>query len=277
MSTNQYFNNYSYAPEQNLIEDLNLECIKMYGHNVKYMPRTLVNEDLLFGEDPLSQFSVAATIEMYIKNVEGFEGEGDLLSRFGLEIRDNITFSVAQKRFGQFKTEKLITEFGYQLLLETGDMIKLEDAVGDNYTITLTRPMEGDLIYFPMVGKLFEVKFVEHEAIFYQMGALQTYDLRCELFTYASERLGTGDATIDAIETSYSTDMLFYEMLLEDETPGASAGDKLLLEDGGSMISESYRVETFDKGVNTEFFGTKVLSDEIVDFSEWNPFGDNIY
>ncbi|MDP6771859.1 MAG: hypothetical protein QF704_14255, partial [Anaerolineales bacterium] len=100
---------------------------------------------------------------------------------------------------------------------------------------------------------------------------------RCELFDYSSERLDTGDTTIDAIETTYSTDLLFHEMLLEDETPGADAGDKLLLEDGGSMISESYRVETFDKGANTEFFGSKVLSDEIVDFSERNPFGDDIY
>jgi len=122
MSTNVYFNNFAYAREQDLVEDLTIEAIKIYGHNVKYLPRTRVNTDNLFGEDVLSKFDEAIDIEMYIKNVEGFEGEGDLLSRFGLEIRDQITFTVARKRFDQAITSpKLMTQVGYNLIFESGD------------------------------------------------------------------------------------------------------------------------------------------------------------
>ena len=99
MSTNPYFNNFNYAGEQNLIEELVLESIKMFGIDVYYLPRTLVDTDQLFGEDVLSKFETAAPIEMFIKNVEGFEGEGDFLSRFNLEIRDEITFTVARHEF----------------------------------------------------------------------------------------------------------------------------------------------------------------------------------
>ena len=99
--------------EFNLVEDLIVESIKAYGINVQYMPRTAVNMDHLFGEDPLVAFNEAPTIEMYIKNVEGFEGQGDFLSRFGLEIRDSMTLTVARRRFDQFQTEKLMGEQGF--------------------------------------------------------------------------------------------------------------------------------------------------------------------
>src|SRR5210317_960411 len=105
MATNVYFNHFSYGREQDLIEDLTIESIKVYGHNVKYIPRTIVARDNLYGEDSLSTFNDAADVEMYIKNVEGFEGEGDLLSRFGLQIRDEITFTIARKRFDQIRSE----------------------------------------------------------------------------------------------------------------------------------------------------------------------------
>ena len=279
MATNVYFNNFNYGREQDLIEDLTIEAIKIYGHNVKYMPRTKVNVDHLFGEDDLSKFDEAIDIEMYIKNVEGFEGEGDLLSRFGLEIRDQITFTVARKRFDQAITSpKIITEVGYNLIFEDGstktpsrqylsgskdtDSFMLE---GDDYLNTINRPQEGDLIYFPMVGKIFEIKFVEHEQIFYQTGRLQTYDVRCELFEYSSERLDTGNTAIDAIETTYSLDTLGYQFTLEDGTGVAQ------LEDGGTLLQE-YTIETTDSSANNQFFQTQ--ADNILDFSEVNPFGE---
>ena len=118
MAVNKYFNHFNYAREQDLVEDLTIESIKIYGHDVKYVPRTITARDNLYGEDPLSAYNDAADVEMYIKNVEGFEGEGDLLSRFGLQIRDEITFTLARKRFDQIRTEKLMTEVGYNLLME---------------------------------------------------------------------------------------------------------------------------------------------------------------
>ena len=279
MATNVYFNNFVYGREQDLVEDLTIEAIKIYGHNVKYLPRTKVNVDLLFGEDTLSKFDEAIDVEMYIKNVEGFEGEGDLLSRFGLEIRDQITFTVARKRFDQAITSpKLMSQVGYNLIFEDGstktpsrqyltgskdtDSFMLE---GDDYLNTINRPQEGDLIYFPMVDKIFEIKFVEHEQIFYQTGRLQTYDVRCELFEYSSEQLDTGDANIDGIEDIYSLNTLDYQFTLEDGT------GTTLLEDGGTLLQE-YRIEDTDASANNEFF--QAQADNILDFSEVNPFGE---
>lgn len=264
MALNPYFNNYNYAGEQNLIEDLIIESIKMYGYDLRYMPRRLVNEDQLFGEDIFSIFETAATLEMYIKNVEGFEGEGDFLSRFNLEIRDEITFSIAQKRFDQIKTEKLLSEESYNFLQEDESSILLEDSNGDNYTITSSRPNEGDLLFFPLLGKLYEIKFVEHEPVFYQMGALQMYDLRCELFEYSSERLDTGVSEIDAIEDKYSHDVLFYELLQED-------GNKVLNEDGDSLLTE-YDLPEPDNADNN--YLQEQAHSGIIDFSEANPFSE---
>lgn len=287
MPTNKYFNFFSETREQDLIEDLAIESIKHFGHNVRYVPRTIVRNDPLFGEDTLSSFDDATEIEMYIKNVEGFEGEGDFVSKFGVEIRDQITFTVARKRFDQAKTEKLTTEVGYNYLIESanttapsrqrlstaydGSSIELETATAEGYSITNNRPLEGDLIYFPMVDKVFEIMFVEHEELFYQSGRLQTFDLRCELFEYSNETIDTGIADIDKVETNYSTNILIYEMLLED-------GEKLLLESGGSVMQE-YRIEDTQPTANNEYFQSSpsdpiFSADAILDFSESNPFSE---
>ena len=204
MATNQYFNHFSYGREQDLVEDLTIEAIKIYGHNVRYLPRTINALDDLYSEDPLSTFNDAAIVEVYVKNVEGFDGEGDLLSRFGLEIRDEITLTMARKRFDQIRSEKLMTEVGYNYLQESADTNKpsrqflagdhntdsiiLEEGTANGYSILTNRPMEGDHIFIPMVGKTFEIKFVEHEQLFYQTGRLQTYDLRCEVVNHIEDR-----------------------------------------------------------------------------------------
>ena len=283
MAVNKYFNHFNYAREQDLVEDLTIESIKIYGHDVKYVPRTIVARDNLYGEDSLSTFNNAADVEMYIKNVEGFEGEGDLLSRFGLQIRDEITFTLARKRFDQIRSEKLMTEVGYNLLMEdantaapsrqflTGnhetESIILEEGTGDGYSITSNRPNEGDLIYFPMVDKTFEIKQVEHETLFYQTGRLQTYDLRCELFEYSSEAIDTGITEIDEIEDKFSLDILDNQILLDGEE-GA-----LLTEDGGSLMQE-YTVETTDAQANNNLFTSDILAGGIVDFSEDDPWSE---
>ena len=287
MTTNVYFNNFGYAREQDLVEDLTIESIKIYGHNLKYIPKTAVKQDALFGEDTLSTYDDAVDIEMYIKNVEGFEGEGDFLSRFNLEIRDQVTFTVARKRFDQARSERLTTEVGYSYVQEEANTnapsrqflstsantgmfgITLETATSEGYSITNNRPLEGDLIWFPMVDKLFEIKFVEHEQVFYQTGRLQTYDLRCELFTYSNERIDTGISDIDAVEDNLTTDILTNEMLQED-------GSILQLEEGGSIMQE-YRLETNQPSANNEYFQSNdpvFSSSAVIDFSESNPFSE---
>ena len=287
MAVNKYFNHFNYAREQDLVEDLTIESIKIYGHDVKYVPRTITARDNLYGEDPLSAYNDAADVEMYIKNVEGFEGEGDLLSRFGLQIRDEITFTLARKRFDQIRTEKLMTEVGYNLLMEdantaapsrqflTGnhetDSIVLESGTANGYSILSNRPNEGDLIYFPMVDKTFEIKQVEHEQLFYQTGRLQTYDLRCELFEYSSESIDTGISEIDEIEDKFSLNILDNQLLLDLD--GEDGG---LLDEEGGFIMQEYTVETTDAQANNTLFTADILAGNIVDFSEDDPWSEGV-
>jgi hypothetical protein len=282
MATNKYFNNFAYAREQDLVEDLTIESIKIYGHNVKYLPKTISGIDHLFGEDKLLKYETAADVEMYVKNVEGFEGEGEFMSKFGVQLNDQLTLTVARKRFDQIRTEKLTTEVGYNYLQESAntDAPSRQFLTGNNhtesiiletgttgvnsYSITANRPQEGDLVFFPLVNKIFEIKFVEHEDIFYQTGRLQSYDLRCELFKYSSEQIRTGNTEIDSTETAGTLDTLLYELLLED-------GDNLLEEEGDSLVQE-YQLFTQDAGANNSFFQSE--GESIIDFSERNPFSE---
>ena len=282
MATNKYFNNFAYAREQDLVEDLTIEAIKIYGHNVKYLPKTISGIDHLFGEDKLLKYETAADVEMYVKNVEGFEGEGEFMSKFGVQLNDQLTLTVARKRFDQIRTEKLQTEVGYNYVQESAntdapsrqfltgnshtESIILETGTTgvNNYSITSERPQEGDLVFFPLVNKIFEIKFVEHEDIFYQTGRLQSYDLRCELFKYSSEQIRTGNTDIDSIETAGTLDTLLYELLLEN-------GNKLLEEEGDSLVQE-YQLFTQDAGANNSFFQSE--GESIIDFSERNPFSE---
>jgi hypothetical protein len=243
-TTNLYFNNFAFTQEQNLIENLIIESIRIYGIEVFYLPRTLVKEDNLFGEDVLSKFEQAYPVEMYIKSVDGFQGDGDFLSKFGLEIRDEMVLTVSRRRFGE--------------------EIAIEDSTPVNEAEGVARPAEGDLLYFPLNGKIFEVKFVEHEAIFYQMGSLQTYDLTLELFEYSHEEFNTGIGQIDEIEELYSGVKQDLELLAEN-------GDRLVFEDGFAIVQEEYRIENTDPQANNEFYQTNI---DFIDFSEINPFSE---
>jgi hypothetical protein len=273
MTTNKYFRPFTYGRQQDLAEDLIVQAIKIYGLDIKYLPRTLRNVDPLLGEDPTSTFDDAVDIEVYVKNVQGFEGEGDFLSKFNLQINDSITFTMARKRWNQITTEKLITEVGYNYQVESADTnswgntqcIMLESGNGNNYSITTPRPFEGDWIYFPLNKKLYEIKFVEHEAIFYQHGKLYTYDLNCELVDrIGPDSIATGNTDIDAIGTRYDQNILQYQTMLED-------GTYLLNEDGGFMLNE-YRVEVQTITANNEYFTQQSL--DYLDFSERNPFSE---
>ena len=167
MAVNPYFNKFKNLPEQNLVEDLTIEAIKIHGMEMYYIPRTMVHRDDFFGEAPYSRFSSFKMIEMYMDTTTAFEG-GDQFTKFGFEVRDSVKFTVSRKRFKR----------------ETG----------------MARPMEGDLLYLPLNKGLFEIKFVEHENPFYQLGKLVSYQMTCELFQYSEEKLNTGVAAIDAVE-----------------------------------------------------------------------------
>lgn len=167
MAVSHYFNNIRSFGEQNLIEDLIIETIKIHGIDMYYIPRTLVNKDSLFGEDPISSFNDAKLIEFYLENVNGFEGSNDLLSKFGMQVKDTATLVLSKKRF----------------LKETGSF----------------RPLEGDIVYFPLTKGFFEIKYVEHESPFFQLGKNFTFKLSVELFQYSAETFNTGETEIDTI------------------------------------------------------------------------------
>ena len=165
--------------EQNLVGDLVTEQIKMFGKDVYYIPRTIVKNDDTFGEDTLSKFEGAFLIEAYIEDASGFRGDGDMFSKFGVRISDQITFIISRTRF--------------------------TEAVDDNAQLIVEgRPNEGDLIHFPMANKTFEIQFVEHEQPFYQLGKVHVWGLRCELFEYSDEDIDTGVAAGDQIEVDFS-------------------------------------------------------------------------
>lgn len=177
---NPYFSQGS-KQEQDVVEDLIIESMSFYGKPMFYIPRTLVSKDDILHEDRLSEFKGAYQIEMYIENVDAFEGQGVFMQKFGLMTEQSATFVVSRKRW-QF----LVGQHGS--------------------TIIPSRPNEGDLIYFPMTNGIFEIKFVNHLNPLYQLGKLYVYKLQVELFQYASERLNTGNEEIDIFETLKSFD-----------------------------------------------------------------------
>ena len=178
MATNLYFNNVASHAQQELINNLTSEVIKIHGMDVFYIPRTIVKEDLIIGEDVLSKFTTAYEIEMYLKGTEGFGGEGDLVSKFGLDVRDEVIFTVHKDRF--------------------------------NLATDMDKPLEGDLVFLPINKGLFEIKFVEHEQPFYQAGKNYSFDITCELYQYSQEQLETGIVDIDNIEKEqgYTIDLV---------------------------------------------------------------------
>lgn len=191
MPRNVYFSQ-AVRSEQNLYEDLIIESLQIFGQDIFYLPRDIVNKDSIFGEDQSSKFDDAYMIEAYIEGTDGFEGQGDLYSKFGLEIRDEVNFVVSRKIWDRF--------------------VGLQDEVSDK-----PRPREGDLIFLPLSNKFFEVMFVEHEQPFYQLSNLPVYRLQCALYEYAEEEFDTGIAAIDGIE---ETDT--YQVTIDYSTTGSN-------------------------------------------------------
>lgn len=239
MTTNFYFNNFQNSQEQLLIEDLVLESIKIYGHDMWYCPRTLVAKDDIYGEDTISEYNSAYLIDLYVKNVDSYEGDGTFLSKFNLEIRDQMTLTVSFRNF----------------MNEVGSIA------------TIDRPREGDLIYIPMLDRLFIIKYVSKNAVFYQMGSIQMYDLVCEMFEYSSERLNTGIEAIDSIEKDLSLDASNYSLLTQD-------GFIITDQDGYQIIQNGYNFENQARDPyedNTEF---QLEGESILDWTQIDPFSE---
>ena len=180
MAVNPFVNNINYKPTQDLIEDLNIETIKMYGLDIYYLPRSFKQKDLIFGENPLSFFSNHFKIEMFLENFAGFEGEGDVISKFGIEIQQNISLVVSKKRFNTEASK-----------IPIGETQRLEELIA---------PIIGDLLYLPTLKGLYEIKSVDARHVFLQQGKVYTTKIGCQLFKYSMEELNTGITEIDTIE-----------------------------------------------------------------------------
>jgi hypothetical protein len=242
MTRNAFFNQYTTSTEQNLHEDLIIESIQIYGFDIDYMPRISLGTDSVYTEYTSSAFVDAIPVEMYVKNVLGFEGEGDFVSRFGLELRDQVTFTIAKKRFNNEIANGAFVSTYSSANVEISNNIFTDEA------ISISRPREGDLLYFGLSNTFFEIKYVEHEQIFYPLGKLQTYDLRCEKYEYSGEIFATGNNTLDGYVSSLSM--------------GVVAGNT---DSGANNVPGAINFE-----VQREF-------DQIVDFTENDPFASGEY
>ena len=357
--------------EQNLYRDLIKEAIQIYGHDVYYVDRTTVAIDSLLGEDSLSKFTTQHPIEMYVEDAEGgFQGEKEIMSQFGLENRNEITFVVSKQRFQEMDsqitfedetgttggsvlleagsiprsslsavldtptksfiqlngTDSSSTNAGEQIIQENDDtsFILSEESGTEFYLLTDTattdadRPQEGDLVYHPILSRMFEVSFVDHDDPFYQLDNNPVYKLRCKQYEYSHEEIDTGITAIDALEGDLQKDALEHQFTLEQssavnesirlerlalgellvldgtdssstnatdnvlmENDSTSVGESILLEAGGSDTEDaSYLIQediitgdySQDKTAQNELFDQ--LDDNVLDFSETNPFGD---
>ena len=283
MATNTYFTQGT-TGEQDLTQSLVNEQIKMFGRDVYYIPRTLVKQDTVFGEDTMSKFEGAYLIEAFIEDNSGFRGDGDMFTKFGVQIADQATFVISRTRF--------------------------TEAVDDNATLIVEgRPNEGDLVYFPMANKIFEIQFVEYEVPFFTLGKQYTWGLRCELFQYSDEDIDTGITEVDAIEVNYANAISVNvaeggsgDFVAEEIVTGGnsnvtatvkswnSATRQLVLYNRsgifsipetltGNTSSAAWTSATYNtinnQNDNSEVnWAVETQADAIVDFTETNPFGE---
>lgn len=229
------------SSEQVLMEDIIIECLKIYGFDVYYIPRQTVFQDNILNEDVLNSFDHAYPLEMYLSNTMGFEGEGDLLTKFGVEIRDTASFIVSRRRW-----DEVVARTGTAQLT--------------------TRPAEGDILYFPLTKAFFEIMRVDATDPFFQVGKLYVYKMECELLRYSSEKFNTGVEEIDGVAADKSTDINEYNILFEN-----NSRIKYEYFTESFMISEEYVIRDIIPNSSNEDFTDNI---DILDFTEKNPFGE---
>ena len=251
MTTYPYYNPYGNVNEQNLIDRLVTESIKIYGMDMYYLPRRRTDFDGLYYEDDNSTFDTAYALEVYVKDSSGFQGRGSFFSKFGLEVRDRITFTMSTSRFAN-------------------EITRAETEI--------KRPREGDLIFFPMNKRIFEIKYVDNKPFFYQLGDLQMYDMECELFDYGSEAFSTGIEDIDDIERKYSTNIYDYSILTTTDgkhlitTDGTSYGNSVITTTSQTRNESAYNPlfdnDRLDEEINED------SANSVISWDESNPFAD---
>jgi hypothetical protein len=237
MATNFFFNNFKASQEQLLLENLVIESIKIYGQDMYYVPRKLNNYDPVYGADDISTYDMAYPIEMYIRSVDGFTGDGEFLSKFGVEIRNQVVFSVARRVFAE----------------EVGEQS------------TMIRPNEGDIIYFPLNQRCFIIRFVNKYEMFYQLGAIQTWEMTCEVFEYSDEKFNTGIPEIDRIAYKHDTDIFNWTIMDQ-------AGNMLLTETGDYLILEHKSVDDIVPNADNEDIQDE--GNTFIDFDVKDPFSE---
>ena len=237
MATNFFVNNFQASQEQLLLENLIIESIRFYGQDMFYIPRKLNNYDEVYGADDQSSYDAAYPIEMYIKSIDGFGGDQEFLSKFGVEIRNQVVFSVARRIFSE----------------EVGEFT------------TQVRPNEGDLIWFPLNQRAFQIKYVNKYEMFYQLGALQTWEMTCEVFEYSGESLNTGIPEIDNIQKKYSVNIL-------DWTINDGVNEPITTEDGFYLVLENSSIEDLIYAADNDEIQKE--SDLFVDFTAVDPFSE---
>ena len=289
MAVNSAFhtnNLHSLTTERSLYQNLIKEAIQIYGHDVYYVNRETVALDNVLGEDALSKYTNAEPIEMYVEDGAGFGGDKEIISQFGLENRNEITFVVSKERFQEMDSQINLEEGEGSIALEDGSIDQTDSSsnlttlTGNYYilqdiaTTDADRPQEGDLVYHPVFEKMFEINFVDHDEPFYQLDNNPVYKLRCKQFEYASEVMDTGIATIDAIEGDLSTDTRQYQITLENEVGSVQLENAADTGGASFIITEDYIVGDYvtDKTSQNELFDQ--LDDTVLDFTESNPFGD---
>lgn len=290
MAINPYFRP-NIKSEQNLIQDIIIESLKMYGQDVYYLPRDIVNKDPIFADDIPSRFNSSYRIEMYIDNPDGYDGEGNLFTKFGIELRDQVTMTVSRLRWSQTVQRH------------------------DN-EITGDRPREGDLLYIPMTKAMFEITEVKHEMPFYQLSNLPTYKLICQKFEYNDEQLDTGIDEIDAVETqgyrqvlqladSAGRGFLVGQTVTQLLPNGVTVSGEIVYWDAADNVlevahigSDDDRYHMFVNGINVTSYdsdnvqiirlvtttdeqlnqrgaqNTEFDDNDFIDFTEQNPFGN---
>jgi hypothetical protein len=214
MASNQFLQWYNQNNEQNLFEDLTVESIRNFAHDIKYLPRTELAIDHTLNEIGISEYTTALDVEVYVKNADSFEGDGQLLAKFGLEIRDQMTLVMSIRSFQQFIQP---------------------------YT-NKSRPEEGDCLFIPMLGVIYQIKYVNSSAQFYTLGKLMSYEIVCELLEFNNEQFRTNIAEIDDKYKAYQN---------------ASA--------------DGYNLESYDNSADNS--SIEVISDSVLDFGESDPFG----
>ena len=271
MAVNHYFQGgrgIGNAAEKRLHEDIIIESLKIFGQDIYYLPRTLVNRDLVLGEDTTSRFDDSYLLEMYFETNEGFAGENEIINKFGLEIRDDTTLVLSKRRF--------------------------EEHVANKATLTASgRPNEGDVVFVPLLNSYFEIQFVEDQEPFYQLGNLPVYKLKVTRWEYSNEEINTGNEVLDQTEDKYTLNELAHRFTLEYGQEVLTGRGSIALEDyhdystgkPAFLMNETYTgaevVQTqspyaSNLDLNTEAgYGTVGdLSDDILDFTERNPFGE---